>query len=56
MISTLRGVPQQVNLNSAIIEVGGFGMLIQATPRRLPPCRSGARSWFTPPWWCVRIR
>lgn len=35
MISTLRGTPQQVNLNSAVIEVGGFGMLIQATPQTL---------------------
>lgn len=35
MISTLRGTPQLVNLNSAIIEVGGFGMLIQATPATL---------------------
>lgn len=35
MISTLRGVAQQVNLNSAVIEVGGFGMLIQATPQTL---------------------
>ncbi|GAA5226876.1 Holliday junction branch migration protein RuvA [Paeniglutamicibacter antarcticus] len=35
MISTLRGTPQQVNLNSAVIEVGGFGMLIQASPATL---------------------
>lgn len=35
MISTLRGTAQQVNLNSAVIEVGGFGMLIQATPQTL---------------------
>ncbi|QXQ11852.1 Holliday junction branch migration protein RuvA [Paeniglutamicibacter sp. Y32M11] len=41
MISTLRGVPQQVNLNSAIIEVGGFGMLIQATPQTLATLQVG---------------
>jgi Holliday junction DNA helicase RuvA len=41
MISTLRGVPQQVNLNSVIIEVGGFGMLIQATPQTLATLQVG---------------
>ncbi len=41
MISTLRGMPAQVNLNSAIIEVGGFGMLIQATPQTLSTLHVG---------------
>ena len=41
MISTLRGVAQQVNLNSAVIEVGGFGMLIQATPQTLSTLHVG---------------
>lgn len=41
MISTLRGVPQQVNLNNAVIEVGGFGMLIQATPQTLAALQVG---------------
>lgn len=41
MIATLRGTPQQVNLNSAIIEVGGFGMLIQATPQTLATLQVG---------------
>ncbi|GAA1862993.1 Holliday junction branch migration protein RuvA [Paeniglutamicibacter psychrophenolicus] len=41
MISTLRGVPQQVNLNNAVIEVGGFGMLIQATPQTLSTLQVG---------------
>lgn len=41
MISTLRGMPEQVNLNSAIIEVGGFGMLIQATPQTLSTLHVG---------------
>ena len=41
MISTLRGVPQQVNLNNAVIEVGGFGMLIQATPQTLATLHVG---------------
>ncbi|MFL4475187.1 Holliday junction branch migration protein RuvA [Paeniglutamicibacter sp. MACA_103] len=41
MISMLRGVPQQVNLNNAVIEVGGFGMLIQATPQTLATLQVG---------------
>ncbi|MBP2386125.1 Holliday junction DNA helicase RuvA [Paeniglutamicibacter kerguelensis] len=32
---------QQVNLNSAVIEVGGFGMLIQATPQTLSTLHVG---------------
>lgn len=44
MISTLRGVTAQVNLNSAIIEVGGFGMLIQATPQTLGTLHVGRES------------
>ncbi|GAA3693990.1 Holliday junction branch migration protein RuvA [Zhihengliuella alba] len=35
MISSLAGVVQHVGLNSAVIEVGGFGMLVQATPQTL---------------------
>ncbi|MGP5396758.1 Holliday junction branch migration protein RuvA [Arthrobacter rhombi] len=35
MISSLKGVVSHVALNSAVIEVSGFGMLIQATPQTL---------------------
>ena len=45
MISTLRGVPQQVNLNNAVIEVGGFGMLIQATPQTLATLQVGREAF-----------
>ncbi len=45
MISTLRGVAQQVNLNSAVIEVGGFGMLIQATPQTLSNLHVGREAF-----------
>jgi Holliday junction DNA helicase RuvA len=45
MISTLRGVPQQVNLNNAVIEVGGFGMLIQATPQTLATLQVGRQAF-----------
>ena len=45
MISSLRGVPQQVNLNNAVIEVGGFGMLIQATPQTLATLQVGREAF-----------
>lgn len=35
MISSLKGVVSHVALNSAVIEVSGFGMLVQATPQTL---------------------
>ena len=35
MISSLRGVVAHVGLNSAVIDVNGFGMLVQATPQTL---------------------
>lgn len=35
MISSLNGVVTHVALNSAVIEVSGFGMLLQATPQTL---------------------
>ncbi|MDN6202600.1 MAG: Holliday junction branch migration protein RuvA, partial [Micrococcaceae bacterium] len=35
MISSLNGVVSHVALNSAVIEVSGFGMLVQATPQTL---------------------
>jgi holliday junction DNA helicase RuvA len=35
MISSLRGVVAHVGLNSAVVDVNGFGMLVQATPQTL---------------------
>ncbi|HAY42101.1 MAG TPA: Holliday junction branch migration protein RuvA, partial [Micrococcaceae bacterium] len=35
MISSLTGTVQAVALNTAVINVNGFGMLIQATPGTL---------------------
>lgn len=35
MISSLRGVVAHVGLQSAVIDVNGFGMLVQATPQTL---------------------
>ncbi|NKX49604.1 Holliday junction branch migration protein RuvA [Arthrobacter deserti] len=35
MISSLRGVVTHVGLNSAVVDVNGFGMLVQATPQTL---------------------
>ncbi|EMY35742.1 Holliday junction DNA helicase RuvA [Arthrobacter crystallopoietes BAB-32] len=41
MISSLRGVVSHVGLNSAVIDVNGFGMLVQATPQTLATLRVG---------------
>lgn len=41
MISSLKGVVSHVALNSAVIEVSGFGMLIQATPQTLSSLQVG---------------
>lgn len=41
MISSLRGSVTHVGLNSATIEVGGFGMLVQATPQMLSTLHPG---------------
>ncbi|NKX54086.1 Holliday junction branch migration protein RuvA [Arthrobacter mobilis] len=35
MISSLRGVVTHVGLHSAVVDVNGFGMLVQATPQTL---------------------
>jgi Holliday junction DNA helicase RuvA len=35
MISSLTGTVRHVGLHNAVIDVGGFGMLVQATPRTL---------------------
>ena len=41
MISSLTGVVQQVGLNSAVVDVAGFGMLVQATPQTLSTLHVG---------------
>lgn len=42
MIASVRGTVQAVRLDSVIVEVGGVGMLIQATPATLAGLRVGA--------------
>lgn len=44
MISSLTGQVQAVGLNTAVINVNGFGMLIQAAPRTLADLRVGAEA------------
>lgn len=44
MISSLNGDVQSVGLNSAVIDVGGFGMLVHATPQTLSTLRVGERA------------
>lgn len=41
MISSLRGTVASVGLNSATIDVNGFGMLVQATPQTLSTLQPG---------------
>lgn len=42
MIASLRGTVQAVRLDAVIVEVGGIGMLVQATPATLAGLRVGA--------------
>ena len=44
MISSLRGVVSHVGLNSAVIDVHGLGMLVQATPQTLATLRTGSEA------------
>ncbi|GGC82484.1 Holliday junction ATP-dependent DNA helicase RuvA [Tersicoccus solisilvae] len=41
MISSLRGTVTHVGLTSAVIDVNGFGMLVNATPQTLAGLRTG---------------
>jgi holliday junction DNA helicase RuvA len=41
MISSLRGIVSHVGLNSAVVDVNGFGMLVQATPQTLATLHLG---------------
>lgn len=42
MIASVRGTVLQVRLDSAVVEVGGVGMLVQCTPATLAELRAGA--------------
>lgn len=42
MISSVRGVVQTVGLDSAVVEVGGVGLLVRATPTTLGALRPGS--------------
>ncbi|MGZ4602967.1 MAG: Holliday junction branch migration protein RuvA [Kineosporiaceae bacterium] len=44
MIASVRGCVQAVRLDSAIVEVGGVGLLVQATPATLAALRPGAQA------------
>ncbi|UWX95901.1 Holliday junction branch migration protein RuvA [Arthrobacter zhaoxinii] len=45
MISSLRGVVSHVGLSSAVIDVQGLGMLVQATPQTLASLRTGSEAF-----------
>jgi Holliday junction DNA helicase RuvA len=42
VIASVRGTVQAVRLDSAVVEIGGVGMLVQATPATLASLRPGA--------------
>lgn len=44
MISSLRGTVTHVGLHSAVIDVNGFGMQVQATPQTLSGLRTGEQA------------
>ena len=44
MIASVRGRVQTVRLDSAIVEVGGVGLLVQATPATLAALRAGTEA------------
>ncbi|GAB3619558.1 Holliday junction branch migration protein RuvA [Glutamicibacter endophyticus] len=44
MISSLTGVVQAATLHTAVIDVNGFGMLVQATPQTLSTLKVGERA------------
>lgn len=56
MISSLTGTVQTVALNTAVIDVNGFGMLVNATPGRYLRCMQVGKPRFSPPWWCAKTR
>ena len=56
MIASLRGTVLSVGLTGAVIETGGVGMSIQATPTTLSGLRSVRRPSFIPRWLSVRTR
>lgn len=47
MISFLRGPVAHIGLSAAVIDVGGVGMLVQATPKTLGTLRLGQESTLT---------
>ena len=57
MIASVRGVVLLVGLDSAVVEVGGVGLLVHTTPgtRRRPAPRRRGRAW-PPRWWSARTR
>ncbi|GCE75158.1 Holliday junction branch migration protein RuvA [Cellulomonas biazotea] len=44
MIASVRGTVQAVRLDAAVVEVGGVGMLVQATPATLAGLRVGSEA------------
>ena len=56
MIAHLDGLVCAIAPDGAVIEVGGVGLLVQATPGTLAGLRTGERPGSPPPWWSARTR
>ncbi|WP_285724688.1 Holliday junction branch migration protein RuvA [Psychromicrobium xiongbiense] len=46
MISSVRGTVGQISLNSVVVEVGGVGLLVNATPQTLSGMRPGSEAFL----------
>ena len=56
MIAFVRGRVAQVDLTSAVLEVGGVGLELMCTPRTLADLRLGQEATLPTSWWCARTR
>ena len=55
MIASVRGPVTHVGLDHVVVEVGGVGMLVHATPATASTCRRGQRGARSPrPSSCAR--
>ena len=48
MIASVRGTVLSVRLDAAVVEVGGVGMLVHATPATLAGLRTGCLLYTSP--------
>ncbi len=57
MIASVRGTVLSVALDRVVVEVGGVGLAVRATPATLATLTPrGETPTWPPPWWCGRTR